>query len=315
MLAPGISPQKALVTTPTSTIAVQLMPAPAPRVNWNENPTILVPILTFIGVLVTVGLGIWKTNKELNTSDTKWNVDREDTRKKVERDREHAAEEARKARLVTARREVYLELVKEMTAASMSLGGLAFQEGDEIDIQGGFQGFLSAVARVGILGDMNTVVTSRELMNMVQKTLYKKLPEIMELRSVKAEQKKFEEAKKRQLEQSDGIRKIMTDLLQAKRVEDIKLWSDALDRSNSQAQEFSKEAARYKGGHLLLAKAYQRSILPDTAEIAQKTNELIECIRTELELLTDSEVLKSTTAAMYADAMESIETLQKGFEE
>lgn len=315
VLALGMVPQKALVTTPTGTIAVQLMPAPARHVDWNENPAIIVPVLTFIGVLITVGLGVWKTNKELNTSDKKWKVDRDDARAKVEEDRTHSAEESRKARLVTARREVYLELVKEMTAASMSLGGLAFQKGEEIDLQGGFQGFLSAAARVGILGDMSTVVTSRELMNMVQKVLYKKLPQIMELRSVKAEQQKLEDAKKKQLEKSEGIRKIMTDLLQAKQMEDVKLWSEALDSSDAQALEFGKEAARYNDGHLQLAKAYQRSILPDTAEIAQKTNELIECIRTELELLTDSEVLKSTTAAMYADATQSIEAMQKGFEQ
>lgn len=313
--APAANPQLALVSTPTSTIAVQLMPAPAPRLEWHQNPAVIVPVIAFIGILITVGLGVWKTNKELSTSDNKWKVDREDAREKAERDRSNAAEEARKARLITARREVYLELIKEMTAASMSLGAMAFEKGEEIDIQAGFQGFLSAAARVGILGDMNTVVKSRELMNMVMKLLYKKLPEIMELRAVKSEQGKLQDAKKRQLEKSEDFRKIMSDLLQAKRTADIAPWYEGLEKSDAQAMQFAKDEAEYGDAHLQLAKSYQRSILPDTAEIAQKTNELIECIRAELELLTDPEVLKSTTAAMYAQASESVETMHQGFDE
>lgn len=303
--------QSVLVANPTSTIAVQLMPAPVPRLTWQENPAIVVPVLTFVGVLITVGLGVWKTNKELTTSDNKWRVDRDDAREKVEKDRSHAAEEARKARLVTARREVYLELIKEMTAASMALGGMAFQKGEEIDIQAGFQGFLSAAARVGILGDMNSVVQSRELMKMVMKVLYKKLPEVMELRTVKSEQQKLQDAKKKQLEKSEDIRRIMADLLQASRLVDVKPWSDALEQSELQTLQFDKDVSRYGDAYSELAKAYQRSILPDTAEIAQKTNELIECIRAELELMTDSEVLRSTTAAMYADAAAAVASLQK----
>lgn len=312
-VAPAATPQSVLVATPTITTAIQLMPAPAPRLNWHENPAVIVPVLTFLGVLITVGLAVWKTNKELKASDNKWKSDRDDAQKKVERDRSHAAEEARKARLITARREVYLELLKEMTAASMSLGGMAFQKGEEIDIQAGFQGFLSAAARVGILGDMITVVKSRELMNMVMKILYKKLPEVIELRAVKFEQNQLQDAKKKQLEKSEDIKKIMSDLLRSNRLADIGPWSEALDKSEAKALLFGKNVAEYTEAHLQLAKAYQRSILPDTAEIAQKTNELIECIRTELELLTDSEVLKSTTAAMYADATESVATVHEGF--
>jgi hypothetical protein len=313
--APGAISQSAIVTTPTDTIAVQLMPAPAPRVNWAENPAIIVPVLTFIGVLITVGLGVWKTNKELNTSDNKWKVDREDARVKVENDRKHAAEEARKARLITARREVYLELIKEMTAASMALGAMAFQKGEELDVQGGFQGFLSAAARVGILGEMNTVVKSRELMIMVNQILYKKLPEIIEMKFVRKEQDKFEQAKKAQLERSEGIKKIMSDLLLQGRIGDVKPWAESLEKSDAQAKVFADEAANFSNGHVKLAKAYQRSILPDTAQIAQKTNELIDCIRTELELITDVDALKSTTAEMYKAAAESIEKMQDHYKE
>jgi hypothetical protein len=290
------------------------MPAPAPHLDWYGNPTIIVPALTFLGVMITVVLGVWKTNKELNTSQNKWKVDRDDAREKVEKDRNHAAEEARKARLTTARREVYLELIKEMTTASMSLGGMAFREGEEIDIQAGFQGFISAAARVGILGDMRTVVKSRELMNMVTKLLYKKLPEAMELKALKSAQKKHQEAKNAQLERSADLRKVMTEVAHGSDFSDIHMWMEALESSDAIVRQLSAEIVEFAEGYLTLAKRYQRSILPDTAEIAQKTNELIECIRTELELATDPEVLKSTTKEMYADAAESVASMQNGIE-
>lgn len=311
--------QEARVISPGGTISIQLMPAPIAPTPLYANSAIVVPIFTLFGVGATVLFGIWKTRKELGASENKWKVDRDDAIARVERDRIHAAEEARKARLVIARRDVYLELIKEMTAASMELGGMPFKKGDDLEVQEGFKGFLSAVARVAILGEMDTVVKSRELMKLVQDVLYKKLPEIGEMRFIKTRQEKLQKAEIQQLEKSEAVKTILADLLnnvsaagivEREKNALLKSWSDALADSDAGAKHYGEQAIECERQYLILARAYQRSIIDDTVEIAQKTNELIVCIRSELELSTENCALESSTADIYAAIKASVEKMQ-----
>ena len=317
-------PQSAQLSTQNSTISIQLVPAPivpAPPLPFYLNSAIVVPLVTLLGVALTVWFGWWKTHRELKASDHKWKVDRQDALKKTQEDRTHSAEEARKARLVVARRDIYLELVKEMTAASMALGGMAFKKGEDFDVQEGFKGFLSAAARVAILGEMNTVVRSRELMNLVQKVLYKKLPEIIEMRVVKSGQERLEQLERQQLEKSEGLKALLSDLLKnsvgtgatgaTSITSTATAWTRALDQSDADARMFGERAAECSSEYLALAQKYQLSILEDTTEIAQKTNELIVEIRAELELANDLILLQTSTAEMYATAKESIKKMQE----
>lgn len=311
--------QEAQVLHPGGTIAIQLISAPPAPIPFYENSAIVVPIFTLLGVGATVWFGIWKTRKELKASEDKWKVDRGEAMAKTETDRLHAAEEARRARLVVARREVYLELIREMTAASMALGGMPFKKGDDLEVQEGFQGFLSAVARVAILGEMDTVVKSRELMKLVQDVLYKKLPEIGDMRFFKNKQERLEKAECQQLEKSEAVKTILADLLnnasgagagERERQALLKSWSDALEESDAGAQRYGQGAAQAESEYRARARAYQRAIIDDTVEIAQKTNELIACIRSELELTSDICALESSTEEMYSAIKESVKKMQ-----
>jgi metal-responsive CopG/Arc/MetJ family transcriptional regulator len=314
----AIISQAVQASTPTGTTATKVMPTPLPTpapLPALSNPAIVVPVVTFFGVLLTIWFGRWKTKTELTDSRERWGIDRNDALDRIKTDREHAAEEARRERLTTARREVYLELIKEMTAASMALGGMPFQKGEDLDIQGGFQGFISAVARVAILGEMNTVLKSRELMNLVQQILYKKMPEIVEMRLVRTEQTKFNQANKLQLERSEGIKEFIKELIKDRKGETLNDWSELLTASDEKAKEYAATATTCQEAHAARARAYQRSMVDDTAEIAVKTNELIACIREELELKTDATVLASSTVEMYASAKDAIEKMYKPTEE
>jgi len=277
----------------------------------------VVPFLTLLGIGATVWFGFWKTNRELDASQDKWRIDRNDSLAKIETDRAHAADEARRARLVVARREVYLDLIKEMTAASMALGGMPFKKGESLEVEEGFKGFLSAVARVAILGEMDTVLKSRELMSLVQRILYKKLPEIGDLRFIKSQQERLESLERQQLEKSESIKNIVANLLSdssgslgPQKSTLLESWSQGLNKSDADAKLYGEGAADFGRQYVNLARGYQRSIVDDTIELAAKTNELIVCIREELELDSDLSSLESSTAEMFSAIKESIEKMQ-----
>lgn len=299
------------VPTPSGTLAIQLVPAPVIPTPPIGNPAIVVPIVTFIGVLATIAFGWWKTRVELRASAAQATVERTQSRDQKELDRDHAAEQARRSRITTARREVYLELIREISVASMALSGLPQQKGDEVDVQSGFADLLSVAARVGILGEMNTVVKSRELAILVQEVLFKMMPAILHMRMVKAEQVKYDKHYQEQLALIEQLKQPTREALARGEQIDLKSQSIILDSAYAQAEKYIDAAMDAQRLHFDALQTYQHAVICETGVIAEKVNELIVCIRTELELETDADVLVETSRKMYESSLSSLRGLKE----
>lgn len=303
------------VPVPTGTTTIQLVLPPQPRLSGVENPAIVVPIVTLVGVVLTIVFGWRKMREELTASATQANIDREEARKRAEVDQTHAADQARKDRLTKARREVYLDLIKEMTSSSMALSALPSGEGATVDMEGGFKGMLSAVNQVAVLGEMDTLVKSRELVGLLQQVLFKMMPAIVEMRVIKMEAQSY----RQKFEQQSAIMEQMNTILrnnvlnggnvpmgQAKELHDF---------AHTSAKGLLDSAFKQEEQHMKKLRKYQKDVMDETGVLVFKTNELITCMRKELELETDPVLLAQSAQEMRDSAVKSIDDMLAQFPE
>lgn len=300
---------------PTGTTTIQLVLPPQPKLSAFENPAIVVPVITFLGVLITILFGWWKMRQELTASAMQANIDRGEARRRAEADRTHAADQARKDRLTKARREVYLDLIKEMTSSSMALSALPSGEGTVLDIEGGFKGMLSAVNQVAILGEMDTLVKSRELTVLLQKVLFKMMPAIVEMRVIKMEAQGY----RKKFEQQSAIMEQMNTLLRNNVLNGgnvpVGQAKDLHDFAHNAAKGLLDSAFKQEQEHMTKLRKYQKDIMDETGVMVSKTNELITCMREELELETDPVLLSQSAQRMRDSAVKSIDEMLARFPE
>jgi hypothetical protein len=181
---PGTTPAPlpTVVATPTGTVAVTLTPPPPAHVPLLENVVFWVAILSFLGVVLTLWQANRRMKQELQASDARLKteleasaneatIERNQSRDQANLDRQHAADQAHQERISTARREVYLELISEMTKSQFALSLLPTQDIEKLDVQSGFAGLITAAAKISVLGEMDTVIRSRELLTSIQETM------------------------------------------------------------------------------------------------------------------------------------------------
>lgn len=300
---------------------ITLTPAPPPKVEWHENVTIWVAGIGLIGVILTVGLGYWRMRKELGQALTLANdtrvysgdqadKDRTLASEQANQERKHSADEAHLERIATSRRSVYLDALRDVVRAHAFLGGLPNQQPTEIDYNKGLTELSIAVAQIAILGEMKTVLKSREVLSCLNQLFLKAMIRIIPIASAR---------------------------------NDIKAHSNALDAANAkvkisedQLTEFarknihSKDSAQVAGAHrAALNNALEHSsaivavhktlsehqmsyfdfMLSEIGEINKYNDELIVMIRSELGLTTDSAALVESTRAMQAEAKQIMEKL------
>jgi len=299
---------------PTGTLSITLTPTPAPVVPLYENPAVWVPIATILSVVITIWAGWKKTKMELATAAHQASIERDQAREQANLERQHAAEQAHQERITKARREVYLEVISEMIKAQTTLSLLPTQDAEKLDIQSGFNGLIAAVSKVSVLGEMATVVMSRELLTTIHQTLFKLLALIVPLHEQKLDVQFHEKKANEQHEKIDHLATEIQTILEtsADPIELARLRK-ALKYRSADSDRYGAACLAAKLTLLDRQKSYDDTLLSETQFIRQKTDELIASIRAELSLTTSLEELHSTSEAMHMAAVAAVEDLRAGF--
>jgi len=305
--------------TPTGTLSISVTPPPTAPVPLGANVVLWVSILSFIGVVITVWQAHVRLRKELGAAETRLQtqlkasaneatIERNQSRDQANLDRQHDADQAHQERITKARREVYLELIAEMTTAQIALGRMPQHDLEKIDISAGFGGLIAATSKVSVLGEMKTVTASRELLTLVQQIMMKGITLLIPIYEHRATREFHEqqlqyfetELKTVELELEDLQRKTML---------------TPRTRELAELQRHLVEK-RLKHAHATVVainamtreqRVFHTEVLNDMKLAAEKTNELIYLMRMELALDTSLEELMNTNAAMYATAVASLE--------
>lgn len=309
-------------------IETKPIPPPATKFIWHENATFLVAVIGLIGVLCTVGLGLWRMKKELalaltlakdarNYSKEQAQEDRNLAMDQANAERKHSADEAHRERIATARRSVYLEAAKEVVKAHAFIGGLPMKNIGENNENEGLNELGAAVSQISILGGMDTVLKSREVLSLINLLYFKALAMTVPMSIKRASistlsskrdvtDKKASDMRQQFLDRSrDGVYiKEVADLAENSRI----LYDQTIEYANnivSEQNDFTK-----------LQYEYIEFVIKELGEIQKGTDELIIMIRRELELDVDSEALfKSTldTQALVQKAADELRTNMENY--
>lgn len=305
--------------TATGTLSINVTPPPTVPVPPYANVVVWVSILSFIGVVLTLWQARTRLRKELAAAETRLQtqlkasadeatIERNQSRDQANLDRQHDADQAHQERITKARREVYLELITEMTTAQMALGRMPQQDLEKIDISAGFGGLIAATSKVSLLGEMKTVTASRELLTLVQQIMMKGLTLLIPIHEHRTT-KEFHEQQREYFE-----RELKTVELE---LEDFRRKTMFTPRTRELAalqRHLAEERLKHAQAVVVAINAMTREqrvfhteVLNDMKLAAEKTNELIYLMRMELALDTSLEELMNTNAAMYATAVASLE--------
>lgn len=308
------------------TLNIELLPQPAPKVVWYENVTFLVATIGLIGVLFTVWLGWWRMKKELSQALVLASDARDYSRGQAEEDRrlameqanserKHSADEAHRERIATARRIVYLDATKEVVKAHAFIGGLTQKNIAEIDSDKGLNNLAAAVSQITILGGMDTVLKSREVLSSINLVYFKALSLTAPMQIIKNEINTLTSQRDAASIDAENIQEKFRDMTRG----------GAYSREASQLAEHSRilharvmecaDAVVALHGELNEKQHnYIDFVLSEFYEIQKATDELIIMIRLELELKTDTVALVQSTQNMYGLAMRAAEDLRKDVE-
>jgi len=308
------------------TLDIKLMPQPAAKTIWYDNVTFYVAVIGLTGVIFTVALGWWRMKKELalaltlakdarNYSKQQAEEDRNLAMDQANAERKHSADEAHRERIATARRAVYLDAAKEVIKARAVLGGLPMKKIGEGGADEGLNDLSVAVAQITILGGMDTVLKSREVLCIINLVYFKALAMSVPM-SIKKDsistfiakrdaagksaanmQEKFEE-----LTRVNGYTDEAAELAEKSRI----LHDQAVEYANSvlsEHEDFTRQQYNYID-----------FIIKEIAEIQKGTDELIIMIRRELELATDSDALFESTVNMHSLVQKAADELRTTLE-
>jgi hypothetical protein len=301
--APSAQLPQTTVSTPMGTLNIALAQAPQPLVPFLNNPSNLLPLAAFFGVVLTIIFGWKKMRTELAASANEATKERNQSRDEASLDRKHDAEQAHQERITTARREVYLELISEMTKAQFALALLPMQNIEKLDFHAGFGGLITATSKISILGEMPTVAMSRELLTAIQEALFRVLVLLPPLNEHRDAGKLHDEKLAMHQLEIDQLniqvrdfydRKISS--LESAQVQKRLNWhhAEAVKHSTSAAQAKSEFAEEHK--------KYAVAVLEETKVITRKVDDLICSIRSELNLSTSLEELHASSASMQSAA-------------
>jgi hypothetical protein len=306
----------------SETYSITVAPASTGKIEWYENAPLplVVALVGLIGVCMTVGLGYWRMSKELGQAVKLANDARDDSREQADKDRtltreqannerQHSADEAHRERIATSRRTVYLEAAKQVTMAHAFLGGLPNQPITGIAYQEGLGNLAVAISQITILGEMGTVLKSREVHSLINQTYFKAMARTISIASTKDDivnHGKNRDLANAQVEFING--KLQT--LKGHYSKDTADLGRALDKQLSLAVEHANAAVESHKILDQLQMSYFDFMLKEVVEINKCTDELIVMIRLELGLNTDSDALTQSSQAMHKQAKHAMDELR-----
>jgi hypothetical protein len=311
-----------IVGTPMGTLAITLTPPPPAPVPLYGNVVFWVAIISFFGVVLSLWQAHNRMTKELFASEDRLRtqlkasadeatIERNQSRDQANLDRQHDTEQAHQERITKARREVYLELISEMTKAQFAISLFPTQDIQKLEIQSGFGGLIIATSKISILGEMPTVTMSRELLTAINESLLRMLVLLVPINDHK-------DTKKEQEKQLSQQR------LEIARVDlEMKAFIDNGTTFSQPYHELQKElnwrhSQVDKHDQAILAanlsfhanhRTYFDAFIDETKTISKKLDELICAIRVELGLVTSLDELRASSTAMHASAQSAMKGL------
>jgi len=298
-----------MIPTSPGTLSITLTAPPAPSVPLQQNVSLWVAVITLVGVVLSLIAAERRTKKELLASEARMRtelaaaarnatIEREQTREQAALDRQHSSERAHQDRITVARRAVYLELIDELTKAHKFMALLAAPNPEEIDPGALLGGFAAAITKMSLLGEMDTVITSREFQIAMHRTLAKAMPmsfQLMMMRNMAEQYREQHEAAQAE------VARLSAEI--ANHIETHKDDTPGLEKMEAAIQESQAKAERHRTDEAAAQmavfsgqQAYMAMLLEDESEINRKLDDLIYAIRTELGLETSIERLRQSTA-------------------
>jgi hypothetical protein len=314
--------EPALVPTPTGTISITLTPPLPPMVPIGENVTVIVGGLTLLGVIFSLVAAHWRMKSELAASEkrmlaeisamsTQGAKEREQVRDLATSDRAHQEKLAHKERITTARRVTYTEAASELVKAQMFLGSLPNRDLTKLDVEAGLGDLMAAVAKIAILGEMETVLKSRKLLSLIQCSFFRSLRKAMSMMQKKADITNLEKLYDQTDLERNRIITTMRNHVETSSTDQIAFA--ALGRSFDAQQEYAKqhrEKISEIGGKLRESHMeYARSMLDEAKVISRNIDDLLVCVRMELGLYTLPEQLHQSTQETQANATTALSEL------
>jgi hypothetical protein len=316
-IAPASSAVVVIPGAPTSapaTIAIALTPPAHQPLSLWDNGTVHVAGFALLGVVLTLIAAHLRMRQELRAVAARANVEREQTRTQAVLDREHAALEAHKERVTTTRRLVYLEAVEAIGKAQMFLGGLGQQDLAQLDYRSGMGPLLTAVSKVAVVGEMNTVKMARELTSIVNRRFFKAIVQLLPLGKYKSSaafhHAQWEAAQveiKRILAAMNNHTQTQTNdpdgfaaLMQAFRTQQERAAEHLTDE---------RKALDSIGVH---QQAYASFVVEASKEIALHLDGLADSVRRELNIDTDFNAFREQTTQMLSAVDEAMEEMKAG---
>jgi hypothetical protein len=305
-----VIPAAPAASAPT-TIAITLTTPPQQPISLWDNGTVLVAGITFVGVVFTLVAAHHRMRCELRAAATEANVEREQSRARADLDRKHAALEAHKERLTTTRRLVYLEAVEAIGTAQMFLGGLGQQELDGLDYQGGMAPLLTAVSKVAVVGEMNTVKLARELSTMLNQRFLKAIVQLLPLGGHKSAVA-FHRAKWEATQVE--IKRILAAMDNHNQTQknDPGGFDTLMHAFRTEQERAASHSAGEQKAHDLIAEAqltYSRFVVDSGREVALHLDGLADAVRRELNIDTDLDAYRAQTTQMLASVDEAMEEM------
>ncbi len=269
-----------------------------------------------MGVLITIAFGAWKMGKELAFSAQQATIERDQSREESSLDRKYQAEQAHQERITKARREAYLEVVSEMVKAQTALVQLPTQDIEKLDVVTSFNGLITAVSKVSILGEMETVLMSRDLLNIIHQSLFKLLARLNPIHEVKLETK-YNEDKVTEVKASIDrlILEIDDELETSNDRSHIESLRKRLQSRQDSLNRYGEATLAAKLQLISMHRSYGEEVIAETLAIRLKVDELVSSIRSELSLTTSLEQLHATTRKAHDLTQTATKKLQSSLDQ
>lgn len=303
-----------LANTPYGTLNITLASATVPPTPLWVTPVVVAGGATFVGVLITIAFGVWKMKKELAFAAQQATIERDQSREQANLDRRYQSDQAHQERITKARREVYLEVIGEMIKAQTTMSLLPTQDIEKLDVGSGFNGLITAVSKVSVLGEMATVLMSRELLTAIHEALFRLLALLVPIHEDKSNMAHHQQKLTAQLAK---IEHLATEIQTVKETSndqsELQRLRKALDFRNADMERYGAASMAAKLTLLARQEAYADEVLAEMKSIRSKTDELIASIREELSLATSLEQLHETSEAMHIAAGVATNELRSSF--
>lgn len=256
-----------------------------------------------IGILFTVGFGVWNTHRQITKGAEEADRKRMHDVEEAERGRKHAAGEAQLARLMSARREVYADLIDKFVAVQAMFGEMKGADLKGEDFGKRLREFGAPVNKTWLLSEPETAYKARELHSMLNEQFFALLPRLSEINLARLSIQDEEGAAERLRAEFQEVRRRSD----GQDHESLQRIGEAANRVGASTLVHHKRLA-------VLLREYNDAMLAFQPTTMKGVNTLMLSARREMGLAGDTAKLEAQSSDMVARAMAAMAELEAKFQ-